>query len=1028
MSIASPSRIPTAREGVVRALPANGGRAGGEPPRRAPSWLNYFLAIVAIAALLAVMVADTGTVRLNRPPPLRVEVPGLAVDEIVMTWDTHAVENGRIVGVAADRDEPFAVALLGEGSPAMLDTATGRPARFNDPGGSPAYDASAVVRSGEATLILGLSAERAHVWRAPNELDHPGRAERATQVGLAELEEPIGGAASSGLHLILGKDGAGRTLAWVGSGNGKWDSRPVTGLARADIDVIATTGKTFLAGGSECSADGCVPAVWRTTDGTTWSRGTGLGREEARVTGIAASGETVYAVGTTTAGLGMSWRSADAGRTWTMEATEGWRTKVSVTVDEIDRESLPRTARLTVNGETVVVRDGGAIVTPFGDIAVEGLDEMALLAAGDATRIVPVGGSWVVRGVMEIEDLDIRDGTIVAVGARRAPGGPPAPTAWIRDETSTAWEASALPGSVPPEHVGIGADHVLVAGSSQREAVVWLGTVTLPDAELEAMAAVGDLLRGLSSGDAGLTGRALAPGSGGSSVLELPGLGGVDLDPRHPSGAIDADRLDRITGFVSALETTITATGCEARAAFGDRTSIRVECDHTTTSSLLELLGVPEIEGTLTATTRDGLVTSLTVDGPAETDALNELDAFMVAYRAYLEDRETSIAALEQPDADTAVLLLEAAAAMATFAFSPGETRVVDGPLGTMEVSWIVEPYGPTAGSVTSLDWTGSAYVAATSDWENEATALWSSPDGAVWKVMSAPETSARVETLFSLPGNRLVAWGEARSEFRLWMREDGAWRELALPFSGAGEMWIRAKAGNDDGAVLVAGNRNRGRGTNRVSGFYVGADGEVRAVDLPADAERRQVALAANRNGFLLATRGENGARVWGSSSGLEWRLLSEQPIDLSGWIVDLEWHRGRYLALTEVDWEEACAGAEPSCTPPRDIWTSPDGVTWEKLTTTPDAGSAIMSEMAGGDLGLISPVRYGRAFLLLWMSRDGSAWSVPAQILPRVARTEWWKAGAVVGASGFVLDTTQQNWQEQPSVSVIVARIVDD
>jgi hypothetical protein len=106
--------------------------------------------------------------------------------------------------------------------------------------------------------------------------------------------------------------------------SGDWTSIPTDAAGLGDashFSSVATAGDAVLLAGATGSGGDSRAAMWRSTDGLTWSSVT-VPRESGRVAAVAARGSTVLAVGATgpdtQAGTArFVWRSDDGGAHWT---------------------------------------------------------------------------------------------------------------------------------------------------------------------------------------------------------------------------------------------------------------------------------------------------------------------------------------------------------------------------------------------------------------------------------------------------------------------------------------------------------------------------------------------------------------------------------------------------------------------------------------------------------------------------------------------------------------------------------------
>lgn len=1002
--------------------------------------MRYAMPALAALALIGVILASTATDSRSGPPPRRIVIESPdATAPVAMTWDVREMLNTRFIGLTEDRDTPSGVATVGTGA-GLIDLLSGTVGVFD--GFATRTDLLAAFLDDPDDLkVIGWQAGRARLWHVA-EPDEEDRSDPLQQTGLEEPRTVVGAVRSDSVELILGTDDTGRLRVWISSGDGQWRRRDVRGIRRAELDVLVEHDGVFFAAGSGCEGGPCVPAMWRSPDGIEWTEVGDFGPIPGTVTGISASESGVLsAVGTVAPGLGSSWQSTDGGNTWSNDGARGLGDSIRISVLGLDVESSPRTALLLVDGERVEVGEGTVLVTPLGEVAIPALGDVAVFIAGDEVHAVELGAAWELYADTRVEDVDAFGGRIVAVGSRTLPGARPQPMVWVREERSLDWlpnvltEATALPAEL-----SIGHSRLAVVGSTDRDSVVWLGTWSAPSVERGAIAALDGLLHGLSAGDLARLQEFMGPAADPGSGLDLPGLAGMAVQPWDQRGVVDEDALTDVADFAAHLDVAIAIGDCTARPEFGDINTVVIDCTYVTESSLHELLQIEPSEGTLRATTRSGLVTDISATDGDEVEAWDELAAFIEAYgpelfRTGADDLVDSRGL--RPDARTAGIILAAAGELDRMWFFPGETRTTESPFGTLEVSWIVEPFGARETWVNAVAWTGDAFVAATSSWDvdelSPLSGLWTSPDGTTWTAMSGPRPM-EIYRLWAGPGERLVAVeGISDGTDRLWLIQSGIWRELDAVGSGDGpgneQTWIEDVALNVDGVLVVRGSWDEATDTIRRWARYVGSDGTATPLEVPFT-EAGNVGLVAGSQGFLLVTQSDPATRVWRSRRGHTWELLAEMETDTFGWLRELVLYRDRFLALTMGDWEEHCGDEWDECFPPQWLWDSDTGTTWNRVMSSPSATLAGAEGIATGEVGLVLATRLPGNHLLFWMSPDGTAWSAPQALLPKAPTSGWLSAGEpVVGDSGFVLPVSfQASDREAPLVSFIVARLVAD
>lgn len=627
-----------AEDGSVRVVsprpaPGRSGEASLRPPLR---WLRYALPAAAAGLLLALVLTDTGTLTTEpdeiAPPtvpltPERVLVSGVTVPEdVAMAWSAMPILDTRIVGITA---EGALAAVVGTTSTLIVPDSLQGPAvpevDAAGPGASSPFLFAALLETQDGTLIVGHdpAADRANLWRpaspegpSPTYLPEPQR-------GLDDVAAVTGAASNGRSLLIVGEHPTGLPRVWITRSGNVWEEHAPRGLANPRPRVVAAVGGTYLLGGARCRPE-CVPAIWTSSDGIAWVPGAGVGGEvPGVVTGITATGSALYAVGTMGDGSGASWVSRDRGVTWEQESTVGFEERVVLTLEAINvRSGATPTARLRVDGEVVEVVEGGSIATPLGDVAVPALGSMALFLVDGDAHAVRIGEAWSLRTRFRIEDVDAADGTIVAVGSRQRPNRIGRPTVWVRDEGSSVWNASPLPGGPTPRHVLAAEAGILAAGSFDSaagtggESAVWGVTFSHPEEEASALEAVRSLLAAFETGESFPAAEALHRRL--EAPLEVPGFAGLPFRLPDTGDTFDPDPLVNAVRYTASLDVSITLEDCTARVVLTDADLVRVACGYAASSTLLRLLGLDESRGRLSASVRDGRVTAMELDAPEE--------------------------------------------------------------------------------------------------------------------------------------------------------------------------------------------------------------------------------------------------------------------------------------------------------------------------------------------------------------------------------------------------------------------------
>ena len=110
--------------------------------------------------------------------------------------------------------------------------------------------------------------------------------------------------------------GSDRPAIWFSADGRSWAAVDLTGNLDTEtvlFDVAATPDGFLAVGGTGVGPERSVPAVWRSTDGTSWAAVPGPAGASGPLTSVAASGDTVVVA----ADSGNVWVSVDGGSTWT---------------------------------------------------------------------------------------------------------------------------------------------------------------------------------------------------------------------------------------------------------------------------------------------------------------------------------------------------------------------------------------------------------------------------------------------------------------------------------------------------------------------------------------------------------------------------------------------------------------------------------------------------------------------------------------------------------------------------------------
>ena len=276
--------------------------------------------------------------------------------------------------------------------------------------------------------------------------------------------------------------------------------------------------------------------------------------------------------------------------------------------------------------------------------------------------------------------------------------------------------------------------------------------------------------------------------------------------------------------------------------------------------------------------------------------------------------------------------------------------------------------------------------VAATADGfvaigsQTDAALVWTSTDGASWRLAAFPDPEGRTLNAVAVNGATSVIVGSTPDGVAAWSRRGSEdWQPAQLDAEpGAATAVV---AGGD--GFLAAGYVGPQFGLARAA-FWHSTDGRTweRVPDAPALDDGRVRALTSTATGFVaVGHRGSPGsddleAVSWTSADGTSWQRSASQPALADSLMQSVIAVEGRVVAVgTKAAGDAAVA------------WTSTDGLQWRRAADAPALHSnstyaphAEMSDLVaiGGRLvavGWNSSPSNGSA--VIWTSPDGVTWT---------------------------------------------------
>ncbi len=264
---------------------------------------------------------------------------------------------------------------------------------------------------------------------------------------------------------------------------------------------------------------------------------------------------------------------------------------------------------------------------------------------------------------------------------------------------------------------------------------------------------------------------------------------------------------------------------------------------------------------------------------------------------------------------------------------------------------------------------------------------LWFTSDTADWTAIDLPRAPTRVVAL----SDSYVVY-DSRSAFTL--EEDGTMRPLPVP-----EV-LRTGYGSGRPGIVVGA---QGIIALTVMGDVYRIDGPQPALAITADRWRSDVdfspesrcrppsrigpdipPVVAGPDAFYAFVAASDASGVWPicepilwtSGDGSVWKRESDvSPFGIAAYLADVGWSGERFIAVGGAGFDRPA------------MWTSLDGLRWERLPAPPADHAYELLEVEGGPLGWVVVGRFTeRPGLVAWVSRDGTCWeALPAEVAGR-------------------------------------------
>ena len=1055
---------------AVRVLPADGvhpessrppGR-GGKPQRK---WLVP-VTVVGVA-LLAFLAATRPATEPNSEAATTTLAPGLSAvstELIDLTnssgaatttndWEAVPFEwPGRINDVLAFNSSQFAFGYDDDGAAAWLSS-TGSHwrdvPRFEGPDNPKSSVDHAVVWN-STVVALGSVGNEVGLWTARS-LSH-----WFYEGTVAEMGDwlPHGLAATDELLAISEKDGHYR--GWMSNNGLTWTQlEDMSALDEVVVLSLVGIGDWFYATGRERSTGLGKPVIYRSRDGVTWERTDGLDDGSnpgyrGAVVDITATSEGLVAVGEAHDELAV-WKSAD-GAAWNRVASNSAALLGTSIVVELKSISATGEALVAIDGKEYRLAEGSQVLTNVGLIELSGVGE----TSADIEWVD--GSSDRLRIDSQPRTVQLRQSPISAIaqGPRIVMVGwvgvqsPLTPAVWTSVDGGRSWSIGypdpGRPGWARAAAI-TGANITLVGGSDGETAQAWHTTWNTQRIEDDGVALVEAYFDAIEQRDVDSV-IAMLPVE--PDRFQIPSLAGVELPWWDETTArIDRGAVTSTLEYLEALNTRTDLGECGTRVLLAEVDSLRVSCGFEVESDLLATYSNQDHEGTAEIVVENGRIRRVRLS------VVPSNHMWRMLTDGFSPDEATIQAMLDNPDtaildptfsAESAPVHLQAAQEFVDALLRPGDTRIVETSLGTMEWTWL-EPLPIPVYYVTWITAYGDGFVAigqGEADRWTEETTLWASRDGVTWEPMAGPRNVTGMWNLQPFRDGLIgQAWDMERS---FLVHYDGSrWDELQLPsVESAPFLDVRYLATSGDTTLVVTVGWSEGyeAGPDAYQAWLIGPDNVPKQANLPIDfwQSEESIGLVGSDEGFLLATVQAGSPRsmkVWFSPDGYEWsEMAATTSIENAAYVWNLQRHNDRYFVVGE--------GAESNCSTTEDgnnvcqqlvgLWSSPDGADWERVFTA--SGEAVGAyEIGSGPLGLAamavdfySDTQLPRP---LYLSPDGSTWERAGNLAFMHPDAEWWWVSLpavgtdtiVVPGSAFLpsLDT------DDDIPFLIVGRVVD-
>lgn len=251
------------------------------------------------------------------------------------------------------------------------------------------------------------------------------------------------------------------------------------------------------------------------------------------------------------------------------------------------------------------------------------------------------------------------------------------------------------------------------------------------------------------------------------------------------------------------------------------------------------------------------------------------------------------------------------------------------------------------------------------------------------------------------------VSTGDDHVDAVVWTSSDGkTWNRTTLDPGGADQAQASGVAARA-GRVVVGGTVIGSTGERRPRLWTAGPDGAWNVVPLPGEDGQSIDHVAAGALGFLVSGTAGAAPALWWSPDGGDWKRV-RGPFGPDQAVLGLAVGKAGMVAVGTIETSGDVDGM---------VWFSADGTTWRTvpLGSAGFAGPAaqhVLAVTAAGDGGFVAvgdDANADRRFAVVWTSADGISWqrqppSPDMGEVPGQVRTAGVGAAAVAGSGPFV------------------------